>query len=79
MSDCLAVLLDLFRSIRMGWDWIFSSMPYGDTWRRHRRLFHNHFNPSASLIYRDVQMKEAHSLLRSLVDNPEDFARHIRR
>lgn len=71
--------LSMFFPSRMGWDWIFSSMPYGDTWRKHRRLFHNHFNPAASLTYLDVQTKEAHSLLQSLAENPADFVRHIRR
>lgn len=56
-----------------------SSIPYGDDWRRHRRLIHKYFNQTSSKSYYDIQMKEAHSLLRSLLDNPADYALHVRK
>ena len=56
-----------------------SSIPYGEDWRRHRRLFHKYFNQISTKGYYDIQSKEAHALLRSLIDKPDDFALHVRK
>lgn len=56
-----------------------SSIPYGEDWRRHRRLFHKYFNQISAKGYYDIQSKEAHALLRSLIDKPDDFALHVRK
>ena len=66
-------------SCRMGFGWMFSSMQYGIKWRAHRRLFHRHFNPTASANYRPLQVKETGSLLKSLLTNPQDYVQHVRR
>ncbi|KAI0068332.1 cytochrome P450 [Artomyces pyxidatus] len=63
----------------MGWDWLFSSMPYGSAWRKRRALFQKYFHPRASPRYEPVQIKEAHTLLRNLADSPDKFSHHIRR
>lgn len=63
----------------MGWDWIFSSMPYGDKWRAHRRLFNKHFRPEMVHTYYPIQTKEVHTLLRSLVHSPDQFSKHVYR
>jgi len=31
----------------MGWDSLFSLIPYGPWWRKHRRLFHQYFHSNA--------------------------------
>jgi hypothetical protein len=41
----------------MGWDWLLTFMPYGDTWRRHRRAIHQHFHPDAATRYEPVQLR----------------------
>ena len=53
-------------------------MEYGDYWRQHRRLFHQHFRPVAVPQYHSRQAKGVRRLLRSLLDTPEDFLKHIR-
>ncbi|TFK41062.1 cytochrome P450 [Crucibulum laeve] len=63
----------------IGWDWLFSSMCYGDRWKQHRNLFHKHFRPNDSDRYRALQQKETHTLLRNLLQTPENFRYHIRR
>lgn len=42
---------------RMGFDWSFALMRYGQRWRRHRRTFHQYFHPTASIAYHDIQYK----------------------
>ncbi|KAJ7761715.1 hypothetical protein B0H16DRAFT_1530362 [Mycena metata] len=51
---------------------------YGDTWRRHRRLFYQEFQPSAVTGFRAHQREHAHPLLRHLIDDPAMFAQHIK-
>lgn len=63
----------------MGWGWLFSTMPYGPWWRRHRKLFHKYFNINITSIYHPGQIKETHTLLRSLLVNPDDFDDHTKR
>ncbi|KAF8140168.1 cytochrome P450 [Boletus edulis] len=63
----------------MGWDWLFSSMPYGPRWRDHRSLFHRHFRRHLTSNYHPVALKETHATLRNLLDSPELYAHHIRR
>lgn len=63
----------------MGWDWLFSSMPYGPRWRAHRSLFHRHFRRHMTSSYHTVVLKETHTTLRNLLDSPELYAHHIRR
>ncbi|TFY71482.1 hypothetical protein EVG20_g1513 [Dentipellis fragilis] len=63
----------------MGWSWMFSSMPYGAFWRKHRALFQKHFHSRTSNQYQPIQEKEAHVLLRNLHKSPDALAHHIRR
>ncbi|KAH9912855.1 O-methylsterigmatocystin oxidoreductase [Epithele typhae] len=36
-------------------EWVFGLMPYGQSWRDHRRAFWQHFNPNAISIYQPTQ------------------------
>ncbi|KAF9460799.1 cytochrome P450 [Collybia nuda] len=63
----------------MGWDWLFSGMPYGEFWKRHRNVFHRHFRPNDASPYHLLQTKETHTLLRNLQYTPENFRYHVRR
>ena len=44
-------------SFRMGADWFFGQMRYGDKWRWHRKAFHQHFSTTAATAYRDIETK----------------------
>ena len=63
---------------RMGWDFHFANLPYGPSWRRHRRSFHNFFNINAVSKYQPIQRREVHAFLRRLLDTPDNFFHHIR-
>ncbi|GLB41181.1 putative cytochrome p450 [Lyophyllum shimeji] len=62
----------------MGWDWTFGHMPYGERWKAHRRMFHRQFQQSVAHIHWPVQRKEAHSLMRRLLDSPDNLMEHLR-
>ncbi|KIK93828.1 hypothetical protein PAXRUDRAFT_828579 [Paxillus rubicundulus Ve08.2h10] len=52
-------------------------MPYGDTWRLHRRIYHQALNSEAALNYRPMQLKKAHHMLLNLLDDPKRFPAHL--
>ncbi|GJE96514.1 cytochrome P450 [Phanerochaete sordida] len=53
-------------------------MQYGEQWRAHRKLLHQHFRPQVVSQYHAAQTKGVRGLLRSLLDAPEAFTQHIR-
>ena len=53
-------------------------MQYGDQWRAHRKLLHQHFRPQVVSQYHGAQTKGVRGLLRGLLDSPEAFKEHIR-
>ena len=55
-----------------------SLMPYGQWWRKHRRLFHEYFHRSAVTKYQPIQRQEAQAFLRRLLVTPDNFFHHIR-
>ncbi|KAF8128421.1 cytochrome P450 [Boletus edulis] len=62
----------------MGWDWSFGHMPYGERWRKHRKMFERQFRPVEAQTFWPLQQKEAHTLLRSILDSQEDLIEHLR-
>lgn len=63
----------------LGWDWIIGFMPYGEWWRRHRKVFHTYFNPKAVVAQYPVQRKAAHGFMKSLLESPAKFEDHATR
>lgn len=43
--------------LRIGFDWHFGFMRYGDWWRRHRKVFHQKFHPTAATEYHPIQTR----------------------
>ncbi|KAF8512772.1 cytochrome P450 [Gautieria morchelliformis] len=62
----------------MGLDWIVTFMPYGDKWRRHRRVIHQKFHPAAATEYQPVQLRHTRELLRRLYETPDLVTEHAR-
>jgi hypothetical protein len=65
----------------MGWDFATPMLSYGSLWRRHRRMFHDHFNAGAIDKYRPTQIAVARTFLRNLLESPaedSDFVEYIR-
>ncbi|ETW82115.1 cytochrome P450 monooxygenase 109, partial [Heterobasidion irregulare TC 32-1] len=64
---------------KMGWEWSFAAMKYGSDWRKHRALFQKYFHSRAAPRYEPIQIMEAHTLLRNLSHNPNNFEHYLQR
>ncbi|TFK25337.1 cytochrome P450 [Coprinopsis marcescibilis] len=62
----------------MGWDFAFGLMDYGNDWRKHRRLMHNSFHPSAAQNYRPHVLKATHNLLNRFLKYPHTPVENLR-
>ncbi|KAI9450441.1 cytochrome P450 [Lactarius psammicola] len=69
-------LPSLTRLIRMSWNIAF--LPYGPRWRTWRKVFHEHFHPSATRQYRPRELKATRQLLVNLLRTPEHYGDHLR-
>ncbi|KAI0667746.1 cytochrome P450 [Trametes maxima] len=56
----------------------FAFMGYGQSWRRHRRAFWQHFHPGVVQDYWPVQRAVTHNFLGKLLDRPHEFKDLIR-
>ncbi|PAV19443.1 cytochrome P450 [Pyrrhoderma noxium] len=63
----------------IGWNWALPLVPYGETFRRHRKYLNQYFAKPRLPDYHPSQLKEAHRLLRDLLDDPENYKSHIER
>jgi cytochrome P450 len=63
---------------RMGWDFNFALLPYGNLWRTQRRIFHQEFHAKAALRFRPQELQAAHDLLGRLFEAPDDWMSHLR-
>ncbi|KAF8964339.1 cytochrome P450 [Flammula alnicola] len=61
-----------------GWDFNTGLMPYGEEWRRHRKLYQQCFRPKASLAYRPIQTQKIRNMLLALLDAPDEFGAHCK-
>ncbi|KAF8898846.1 cytochrome P450 [Infundibulicybe gibba] len=62
----------------MGWGWDFAHMRYSDWWRRHRKTFHQYFQPRVVPAYQPIQIEATNTLLKHLLETPQSFADHVR-
>ncbi|KAF8509756.1 cytochrome P450 [Hysterangium stoloniferum] len=62
----------------IGFDWHFAFMPYGNWWRRHRRIFHHKFHFAAAAEYNSIQLRQIREMLQRLYETPKEFAEHLR-
>ncbi|KAN0118658.1 Cytochrome P450 [Russula decolorans] len=69
-------LPSLNQLLHMSWNIAF--LPYGPRWRTWRKVFHEHFHPSASRQYQPRELKAARQLLENLLRTPEDYRHHLR-
>lgn len=63
----------------MNWKNFTWALPYGDQFRRQRRYMHDYMNPHAISALRSIQTKSVHSLLDSLLKDPDRFDKHVYR
>jgi len=58
--------------------WNIAFLPYGPRWRSWRKVFHEHFHPSASRQYQPRELRAARQLLENLLRTPERYGHHLR-
>ena len=63
---------------RMKWDFATPFLAYNTLWRKHRKLFHEYFQPNVVSKYQPIQRREVHTFLRRLLVTPDNFLHHIR-
>ncbi|GJE96501.1 cytochrome P450 [Phanerochaete sordida] len=61
-----------------GWWRAWLMLPYGDSWRMHRKLFHQSFRPQAVSQYRPQQVVAQRKLLQLMLDKPEGYSENLR-
>jgi len=52
-------------------------MPYGDTWRLHRRIYHQAMNSEVAVSYQPMQCTKARQLIVNLAEDPQRFSVHF--
>lgn len=64
----------------MGWDGLFTRIPYGSFWRAHRRLFHGELEMQTKgpAWYHVHQIRGVHDLLFNLLETPDRWVTHLR-
>lgn len=60
-----------------GLDFITTFLPYGSTWKLHRKMYHAAFNRQVSMEYRPMQAEKAYQLLGCLITTPHEYAKHL--
>lgn len=52
-------------------------LPYGETLRIHRKLFHQAFGAEASTEYQDLYFRKAYELVANLISAPDELKKHL--
>lgn len=68
------MMLDELSGLGRAW----TQLGHNDSWRIHRRLFHQHFRPSAISQYHTKQTKAIRRMLSFLRESPAQYMDHIR-
>ncbi len=64
---------------RMGWLPSATFLQYGSQLVKHRKIFQQFFSKQECLSYKSVQYQEACTLIRSLMNNPNNYDESMRR
>ena len=59
-------------------DWNFVLTPYGERWRKDRRIFHSQTQLNATPKFQSVQTLQARLFLKKLIDRSDDLAVTVR-
>jgi cytochrome P450 len=62
----------------VGWQNALVLLQYGDRFRRHRKYFHRYIGISAVTKLQPIQITHTRTFLRSILQSPDDLAKHIR-
>ncbi|KIJ51011.1 hypothetical protein M422DRAFT_244987 [Sphaerobolus stellatus SS14] len=56
-----------------------TSLPYGDTWRKHRTLYNQQMHKGAISQFEPLQYSAVRLLLRNVLDSPANLTQHVTR
>jgi len=59
------------------WDLNMAIMPYGDKWRKNRKICHQNFHADAAKRYYSIQYGQVEKFLKNVLHEPEEFFEHI--
>jgi hypothetical protein len=62
----------------MGFSWNFAFMPYGQSWKDHRKIFHQELNLTGVIRCRPHILVVTRKFLRAILQSPDDFMEHLR-
>ncbi|KAF8917162.1 cytochrome P450 [Mucidula mucida] len=68
--------LPMFELMKVNWNLV--NFRYSNTWRIHRKTFHQYFNANQVAAYRPVQLEASITLLHHIITTPEAFFSHVR-
>ncbi|THH09691.1 hypothetical protein EW145_g1830 [Phellinidium pouzarii] len=54
-------------------------LPYGESWRKWRKVLHSGFHARQSANYKDIQTLESKIAMQQIIDNPKDYEKHLQR
>lgn len=63
----------------MGWQATLTFLRWGPHFRLHRKVLQRAFTPTSCVAYRDLQEREAHTMLRGILRSPESWETVLRR
>ena len=63
---------------RLGVEDLTSNLPYGNTWRKHRRLLDEGLKKDLMLSYHAIYTEKVHLLLDQLLHDPAEFREHCK-
>lgn len=63
----------------IGWKWALPLVPYGETFKRHRKYLQQYFSKPRLPNYYYIQKEEAHHMLNDILEDPENYRSHIER
>jgi cytochrome P450 len=62
---------------RIGFSWHFAFMLYGQSWKDHRKTFHQELNLAGVIRYRPHILVATRKFLRANLQSPDDFMAHL--
>ncbi|KAH8101908.1 cytochrome P450 [Cristinia sonorae] len=63
----------------IGWSWSLPLLPYGETFKRHRKYTQLFFSRSRLPQFYAFQRREAYRLINDVLDAPENYKEHVQR
>jgi cytochrome P450 len=63
---------------RLNMEFLIGVLTYGPAWRHLRREFHINFLPTEMEVFRPLEQRAVHRLLRNFLSSPHNFSKHLR-